>query len=151
MTRYRHTQIGYVLLVAMGAALVAIGGIMWTSEFDPAGWPVMVVLLVTMAAFSTLTVTVDDEMLTAQFGPVGFRRRFRLRDVKSYRMVRNPWYYGWGIHLFPGGWVFNVSGFAALELQMENGRKYRIGTDDPAGLAKAVETALVYMPGRQSR
>ena len=66
-------------------------------------------------------------------------------------MVRNPWYYGWGIHLFPGGWVFNVSGFAALELQMENGRKYRIGTDDPAGLAKAVETALVYMPGRQSR
>ena len=51
MTRYRHTQIGYVLLVAMGAALVAIGGIMWTSEFDPAGWPVMVVLLVTMAAF----------------------------------------------------------------------------------------------------
>ncbi len=80
MIRYRHTQIGYVLLVAMGTALVAIGVIMWASKLDQAGWPVMVVLFVTMLVFSTLTVTVDDEMVTAQFGPVGFRKRFRLRE-----------------------------------------------------------------------
>jgi hypothetical protein len=55
-------------------------------------------------------------------------------------MVKNPWYYGWGIHLIPGGWLYNVSGWEAVELQMKNGNKYRIGTDDPQGLMDAIRT-----------
>jgi hypothetical protein len=57
-------------------------------------------------------------------------------------VVKNPWYYGWGIRLIPGGWLYNVSGFWAVELQMKNGKRYRIGTDDAEGLAKSLEAAL---------
>ncbi len=42
----------------------------------------------------------------------------------------------------PGGWVFNVSGWEAVELQMKNGGKYRIGTNDPQGLLNAIEISL---------
>jgi hypothetical protein len=57
-------------------------------------------------------------------------------------VVKNPWYYGWGIHLTPSGWLYNVSGFWAVELQMKNGKKYRIGTDDPEGLVQVIQDKL---------
>lgn len=40
--------------------------------------------------------------------------------------------------MIPGGWIFNVSGWESVELQMKNGRKYRIGTDDAQALLDAV-------------
>jgi len=44
---------------------------------------------------------------------------------------------------FPGYWVINVSGFEAVELRLQNGRRYRVGTDDPAGLLAAIHQAGV--------
>jgi hypothetical protein len=35
-----------------------------------------------------------------------------------------------------------VSGFDAIEIQLKNERKYRIGTDQPKKLLAAVESAL---------
>jgi hypothetical protein len=67
-------------------------------------------------------------------------------SIEAYRVVENPWYYGWGIRFTPRGWLFNVSGFSAIELQMKSGKLYRIGTDDPEGLAKAVGEALTDAP-----
>jgi hypothetical protein len=34
-----------------------------------------------------------------------------------------------------------MSGYRAVELRFTNGRRFRIGTDDPAGLAAAVRQA----------
>ena len=150
MIRYQHVQIGYVLLVALGAGLVAISSIMWVSGFNWVGLLVMIILLVCLGLFAILTVRVDDETLTVQFGPGVFPIVLQLRNVKTYRIVKNPWYYGWGIRYIFGGWLFNVSGFTALELQMNGGTRYRIGTDDPAGLLKAVEEILANSPSRRS-
>ena len=49
---------------------------------------------------------------------------------------KNHWYYGWGIRLWfwPHMWIFNVSGFDAVEIRMKNGKIYRIGTDEPENL-----------------
>jgi len=57
--------------------------------------------------------------------------------------VHNHWYYGRGIKLTPHGWLFNVSGFDAVEIQLKNGRKYRIGTDEPDALLAAIESAAL--------
>ena len=53
---------------------------------------------------------------------------------------KNRWYNGWGIRLIPRGWIFNVSGFDAVEIQMKNGRRYRIGTDEPEALLAAIQS-----------
>ena len=97
---------------------------------------VSVLLFVCIILFSSLTVTCDDQTLEIRFGYSPIRKKFLLKDIESYRPVRNPWYYGWGIRLTPHGWLFNVSGFDALEIQMKDGKSYRIGTNDPNGLAR---------------
>lgn len=52
------------------------------------------------------------------------------------------------IHLLPGGWLYNVSGFTALALTMKNGRQYRIGTDDAARLYTTLQAVIESMSGR---
>ncbi len=54
------------------------------------------------------------------------------------RPVRNSWWYGWGVRKVPGGWMYNVWGYDAIELELASGKVFRIGTDDPDGLLAAL-------------
>lgn len=143
MKQYKHTQIGYVLIVAFIAAILLIIDLMFaTADFNPVPIFVLGFMILCLALFATLTVEVDEQAIQIQFGIGLIRKRFLLKDVETSRPVKNPWYYGWGIHVIPHGWIFNVSGLEAVELQMKNGKKYRIGTDDAEGLADAVKAHL---------
>lgn len=146
MTTYKHTQIGYLLIVALGAGVVMIGNLAVVTEFSPGALLLLAFMILCLLAFATLTVQVNDQAITIRFGIGVIRKSFRLQDVQAYRTVKSPWYYGWGIHAIPGGWIFNVSGTEAIELQMKNGRRYRIGTDDVQGFASAVESHVPKMP-----
>jgi hypothetical protein len=63
-----------------------------------------------------------------------------LTEIASVKKVRNHWYYGWGIKLWfwPYMWIYNVSGFDAVELTMKNGKIYRIGTNESDVLEKTL-------------
>ena len=106
----------------------------------------LLVMLIVLGLFATLKVAVGDGMIKIQFGMGVIRKGFLLKEIEAYRVVRNPWYYGWGIRYTPQGWLYTVSSFSAIELQMKSGKKYRIGTDDPEGLAKAIDQALSDTP-----
>lgn len=138
---YHHTQTGYLLIVILGAALLFVVGLILASGFNWVALAVLVILAACLGLFATLIVEIDGEALTLRFGPGLIHKQFRLADITTCRVVKNPWYYGWGIHLTPAGWLYNVSGFWAVELQLRNGRTYRIGTDDPEGLAEAIQGA----------
>jgi hypothetical protein len=57
--------------------------------------------------------------------------------------VKNAWWYGFGIRVIPGGGrLWNVSGLHAVELLLKDGRRLRIGTDQPAALSLAIEHAV---------
>jgi hypothetical protein len=95
-----------------------------------------------ISLFVTLTVEVDGAALTCRFGPGLFRKRIALEDIVRATPVTNPWIIGWGIRWYPGCcWVWNISGLQAVELDLKNGRKFRVGTDEPAALVEAVTTA----------
>jgi hypothetical protein len=128
-----------VLIVALGAAVVMMGNLAVATKFNPGVLLPLVFMILCLLAFATLTVQVSDQAITLRFGIGLIRKSFLLKEVQAYRAVRNPWYYAWGIHAIPGGWIFNVSGTEAIELQMKNGKKYRIGSDDIQGFANAVE------------
>ncbi|HET9915120.1 MAG TPA: hypothetical protein VFQ13_24730 [Anaerolineales bacterium] len=143
MKQYTHTQIGYLLIIVFSVAILLISYLMFAkADFNPVAIFVLGFLILCLAAFAALTVEVDDQALDLKFGIGVIRKRFLLKEVEAYRAVKNPWYYGWGIHVIPNGWIFNVSGWEAVELQMKNGRKYRVGTDDAEGLANAVKACL---------
>jgi hypothetical protein len=88
--------------------------------------------------FPTLTVVVERERLLCFFGCGLIRREIRLSEIQAVSVVRNRWTSGWGLRLIPGGWMWNVSGLDAVELRLRNGRRFRIGTDQPAALRAAI-------------
>ena len=140
--QYKHTQIGYFLLIVYSIAVLFVGHLNIMTNFNPFALASLIIVLIALGIFTRLTVTVDDQMIKVQFGLRIIRKAFRLNEIEAYRVVKNPWYYGWGIRFTPRGWLFNVSGFSAIELQMKNGKTYRIGTDDSDNLAAALDEAL---------
>jgi len=148
MAAYRHRQFGTLVVVALGLGLaltLSVGALLLgTTASLPASLVVVTVSLVLLGAlwlFHSLEVAVGEREVRVAFGPGLVRRRIPLARIQSARAVRNPWYYGWGVRWIGRGWMFNVSGLDAVELALEGGRRFRIGTDDPQGLAAAVEAA----------
>jgi hypothetical protein len=56
--------------------------------------------------------------------------------------IRIRWWYGWGIHVTPCGWLYNVSGFDAVAITLRDGRKFALGTDDPQELTAGIRDAI---------
>jgi hypothetical protein len=103
--------------------------------------PFLAGLLVILAAlFASLTLCIRDGCLECSFGVGLIRQRIRLMDVRDVQPVRNRWWYGWGIRLTPHGWLWNVSGLDAVELTFANGRKFRVGSDEPNQLVAALRS-----------
>jgi hypothetical protein len=143
---YRHTQIGWVTLLSLLAATVYCMVFALVLRDEPGVQaitiPMAVLFGVLTVMFATLTVTVADGEVELVFGPGPIRKRVRLAEVSSCREVSNPWWWGWGIRFTPHGWLFNVSGGQGVEISLKGGGAFRIGTDDPEGLCRAIRENL---------
>ena len=106
-----------------------------------------VMCLITSVAsglFGTLTTSVDDASVVVQFGPIGLiRDRFEVADIASARVVRNSLLHGIGMRYIHHGRLWNVWGLDAVELQLRNGTRFRIGTDQPQELLNALRRSGV--------
>ena len=142
--RYEHTQVGYFIIVAIVAAMVAIGIILANTGVNWIAIAVMFVLAVALVLFPSLTVAIREEELLVQFGPGVIRKRFKLNEIGSCQAVKNPWYYGWGIRQTPQGMLFRVSGLNAVQIKLITGKEYLIGTDVPQELEEAIRQAIGY-------
>ena len=139
---YRHTQIGGVPLTGFAIAFAVFAWIAFRSGWSML-WLIGMAILVSCAfLFYSLTVEINDGELKCYFGPGLIRRYFALEDIVDAHPVRNAWYYGWGIRLTPGGWMFNISGLDAVELKRASGKSFRIGTDQPKELTEALRQAI---------
>jgi hypothetical protein len=88
--------------------------------------------------FCKLTITLDSENLRACFGTRLICNRVRLAEIAACELIRIRWWYGWGIHLTPYGWLYNVSGLNAVAIRLRDGRRFALGTDDAEGLIAAI-------------
>ncbi len=138
---YSHTQFGWMTLVALLGALVALAAV--GRNLGPEGADGMIVGMAVLALmlplFGWLSVTVDQEAVTTRFGIGLLRKKIWLKDIKSAERVRNKWWYGWGMRMGPWGWMYNVSGLDAVEIELKTGGKFRIGTDEPDELVSAIQ------------
>lgn len=105
------------------------------------GGIVFLVMVAALFLFGSLTVVVRRDEVVAAFGPGWIHRRIPTASIVGARAVRNRWYYGWGVRWTPHGWMFNIDGLEAVELELDDGRRFRIGTDDVAGLVAAIDEA----------
>src|SRR5262245_54278021 len=154
MPDYRHTQIGTLTLGVLGAGVLIVGATLLSRGFDVLILAVLLILVVTAGVFASLTVEVRGGVLTLWFGPGLLRKRVQVATIQSCSVVRNPWWYGWGIRWTPHGWLYNVSGRAAVELILLDGRRLRIGTDELHQFCDAIGRArpnTVASPGHLTR
>ena len=94
-----------------------------------------------------LIVQVKKDGLHVQFFPL---KKFFLNiaDIKSYKYreykpIRE--YGGWGIkYSLKHGKAYNVSGNKGVQLELTNGKKILIGSQEPHKLINAIDTAFSY-------
>jgi hypothetical protein len=145
MEPYRHTQRATAIQWAFGIAAVVVGLLAMRGG---AGSGVLLVvaaiLFVTVFVFASLTVEVTDAEVRFWFGSGLIRRSYQIDEIQDVRVVTNPWYYGWGIHMTPDGWLYNVGGSGAVELTFDSGSKVRIGSDEPSRLMAAIRLAMAH-------
>lgn len=146
---YKHTQIGYLMLVVtLAVAVLFVRAHIMAAAEPPSvdsGTNLLVIatmalILLVLASFVSLQVSIDEKYLRIKFGYGLYRKKFLLDDIVSAKAVKNHWYYGWGIRVWwwPRMWIYNVSGFDAVEIKLKNGRTYRIGTDEPKKLEQVL-------------
>jgi len=147
--KYKHTQIGYLILLVTLVVLAFFIRVYMLAVSEPPSSDsgpnlaitfIMVLIIVILASFVTLQVKVDSNYLHIRFGYGVYRKKFLLRDIKSVKTVRNRWYYGWGIRVWfwPKMLIYNISGFDAVEIELKGGKKVRIGTNEPKKLEQAI-------------
>ena len=86
---------------------------------------------------------IDSSQLVVSFGVGLIRKQVDLTRVKSIEIVKNPWYYGWGIRLIPYGRLYNISGVNAVEIKFaDTNRIVRIGTKDPHKLIGEINARM---------
>jgi hypothetical protein len=142
---YRHTQtsgwlrlaliLPAVLLFALGLAagqgsslLPGLPIFLIAGVLAPIGW-----------AFSSLSIEVTPTQLVWFFGPGVWRKAVARSDIRRTTVVRNKWWWGWGIHLTPRGWLYNVGGLEAVEIALADGRMLRLGSDECEALVQALQ------------
>ncbi len=142
---YRHTQVGYftlAVLVVVAFAVVALS----PRSARPVTLGVAALVAICALIFSSLTVEITDGELRFHFGPGFWRKRFPLIEVAAANPTSSSWWEGWGIRITPRGFLYNVSGTSAVEIELRSGQRFRIGTDEPEALVQALRIAIVATP-----
>jgi hypothetical protein len=134
---YDHTQSGPLAALLSGlAAAFAVAALAAWSAVSLAILPLVALLLLLASGMARLRVRDAGRALVVRYGPLPlFGWSFPYADVSDVRASRSRWIDGFGIHWIPWrGWTLNLWGFDCVELRVR-GKRYRIGTDDPEGLA----------------
>jgi len=136
---YRHRQTGGITLVVLLVPAIFCTILAWRSD---AWWMYLIALVLVLIGwlFSSLTIAVDDHDLVSWFGPGWWRYRVPLRSIGGVERTTSSALEGWGIRFTPRGMLYNVTGCDAVEIRLENGRRFRLGTDDPDGLIVALQS-----------
>lgn len=129
---YRHTHIGYLMIIIFGIGLLLILGKPWSLIG-------IALFAVCLALFPTLTIEVVDGAVIWYFGMGLIRRNIGLHEIRGVKVIETPTG-RWSIH---PTWFYNVSSPHTVEIELTNGKVIRLGTDRAAELAAIIENVLL--------
>jgi len=138
-TSYRHSQPGYLLII-VSLILISTGAIVYAFGARPAEILCVVGILCLVFGYK-LTVEIGDSSLRFWFGLGVFWKNIPLEEIMYCQPFKGI-VCGWGIHIGPDGWLYNVSGMKAVTIALKSGKKIHIGTDEPHQLVEAVNSAI---------
>ncbi len=143
---YQHRQTGRAALaVIVLLAVVPLRHFAFAAALQratvatPFAVVALLALLVAGILVSGLTITVEHGHIVWSFGPGFFRRTVPLQEVESVETGRVPWRHVPGVRRTDGAVSYAIAGGGAVELRLRDGRRIRLGTDDPEGLVHAIQ------------
>jgi len=99
---------------------------------------IFVLLGVLIVLLSSLTITVEDEMLQWYFGPGLFKKQLPLDQIKAVKATTHSALSGLGIRISPEGTAYTVAGGAAVRIDRTKGSSIILSTDAADGLLVAL-------------
>lgn len=140
MPSYSHTQYSTVFIIFFMAtsAIVAFALAHGKQGAEIAFFIVAFVLLL----FFRLTIRVNEQDVSLVFGIGLVKKRIPLESISSVKTVQNAWYHGWGVRLLSNGILYNVTGFQAVELLLQDETVVRLGSNQPEQLKEAIAQRL---------
>lgn len=143
---YAHTQWGYLAIPTVLLFAVVIPFAAADDEastlFTAATIVFAIGILAIVLLFSRLEVTVNGGRIITAFGFGRPHREIELADVTAVHQVRNTWIQGLGIRKISGGWMYTVWGLDAVEVDLSQGKVFRVGTNDPENLLAAISLQI---------
>lgn len=140
---YRETQSATVVRVALVGSILLI---LVLAAVLPMPWFARVAMVL-VAVFEALlawnlwsmTIEVIQGVVRVSFGPGFFHRSYPVAKIVSAKAVEIAWYGGYGVHVGIGATSMIVSGRAAVQLELEGGRRILLGCARPSRLIEAIE------------
>ncbi|MEA2095626.1 MAG: DUF6141 family protein [Candidatus Cloacimonadota bacterium] len=157
-----HREVQQFRQIWIWFLIILLAGIAWYSFFqqiifgkpfgsnpapDLAMWITLIAVGIGIPLFFysvKLTVEVSKDGIYIRFFPL-YTRTVLFRDLKNYEVRQyRPIldYGGWGIRWDSGkGWAYNVSGNRGVQLELANGKRLMIGSQNPEKLAEMIGKA----------
>ena len=134
-TQFGTLSVSFILpFMLLSVILLIVSGFNNPGEILFFGF-ISLIFLVCLLIFYKLTIYITGTHLGFRMGVGLVGKKIPIEDIKSCTVVTNPFYYGVGIRLIPGGWLYNVSGSKAIELTLNSNKVIRIGTNKPEEIA----------------
>ena len=150
---YKYTQVGFVTIIM----ILLVGALTWLifnaaikssdgqseTTLKSTGLVVAGFFIFVLAAFYSFTIQVAEGKLSFWFGFGVARKSIPLEDIHSVEVVKNPWYYFWGIKSIPRGWLYSIApGGRVVELVMADGKLIRLGTNRPEDIRQRLAAQI---------
>jgi hypothetical protein len=108
---------------------------------------ITLILFLSLVFFYKIDIEIDKVHIAFKMGIGIFGKSYNISEIESCNPVKNSFFYGWGIHKIPNGWIYNVSGFDSIELSFKNTcKKIRIGTNKPDEITDYITSLLKLTP-----
>jgi hypothetical protein len=107
-----------------------------------------ILLVLALFAFSKLYTRIDETGIEVVFKPFSFsRRRFKWDEIVqansiTYSPIKDFGGWGYRISLRGKGTAMNVKGNKGIELKLNNGKSFTIGTQKPEEAMRAINSYL---------
>ncbi|MGB0937660.1 MAG: hypothetical protein ACPGTQ_09380 [Colwellia sp.] len=138
---YQNKQMATALLFVMGTVVLFVS-LMSAGKDDEVVWPVIFILGCISFLFHSLNIRVSASEINWSFGPGFWKKSIKLANIESVKIINTKWYYGLGIRYIPSGWLYTVSGTKAVQLNLKDGSKINLGTNEPESLVEAIKSQL---------
>ena len=141
-------QIGGMMMAMVLSILVIIFLIVFcTTDIDTAIVSIMIScclgFVVLLLLFYGLFIEVTPKQVNIKFGIGLIKKSIEIDSIESVECVVNKWWYGLGIRHTPHGWMWNISGLNAVEINYKNSKtSFRIGCKDSARLKQEIEKRM---------